>query len=408
MVEDYKGNEEKGIPPKYMMLVGDEMFKEGFNHPPMKTVFDYQRGSLVDKVQVLGRGARRWFNKKKNRSEGLTFIDSIIYLGSDNKEEEDKNEANAWRSAVTAREVMNGEAYAFSPKAEKGHWDRLQEDISYSRAKVIFPDDENIREYTDLESLETFAARQEEFRKGRFDSYEPISEEDQAFFKSEFRRTGLGGRAIFNRLENPPEGMNEHSANSIVSGKYQRTLPSWIEALKEIYPLLPDDKMQPISKKDLAFLKSEAKRTGLGGEAIFNYIINPPEDMNKRRVKKIISESKKNAPPLWIEKLKEAYALQPDADKELKKEPVSQGDLAFLQSEAERTGISGWSIFGKMDNPLKGMSAGQLRDVMSGRKKKAPPSWIKALKEIYSLQMDEKPMNNNNNTKLLPPEGPGM
>ncbi|MCB1533112.1 MAG: DEAD/DEAH box helicase family protein, partial [Alphaproteobacteria bacterium] len=202
LIKEYKAG-------KYMTLVGDSMFKEGFNHPPMKTVFDYMRGSLVDKVQVLGRGARRWWNEKKERYEGLTFIDSIVYVGSDDPEEDALYEARARRHAVLASKVMDGEAYALSPKEQEKEKRLHASGKLGGRAKVIFPDDDNIKEYVDLEDLQTFAREQEEFEKDRFEGYEPISEEDFLFLQSEAERTGLGGEAVFAKIDTPPKGMSK-------------------------------------------------------------------------------------------------------------------------------------------------------------------------------------------------------
>lgn len=91
---------------KTLAIVGDKMFKEGWDHAPVKTIFDRSRGSIVDKVQILGRGTRAWWNEAKQRNEGLTFIDTIIYIGDDDPKIDKQLEKRAKRSAVTLRDIL--------------------------------------------------------------------------------------------------------------------------------------------------------------------------------------------------------------------------------------------------------------------------------------------------------------
>lgn len=94
---------------KWLAVIGDEKFKEGFDHPPMKTVFDWEHKSVVDKAQILGRGARKWWNEKKQRWEGLTFIDTVVYFGGRNKEHDETLKSMAWGAVTTAEEILEGE-----------------------------------------------------------------------------------------------------------------------------------------------------------------------------------------------------------------------------------------------------------------------------------------------------------
>lgn len=102
---------------RYLYVVGDEKFKEGFNHPPMKTIIDSPHGSLVDKVQIIGRGDRKWFNAAKNRYEGQTVIDTIIYIGNDDPEKDQKAYDQALKYAITGIEVLDGEIEVAGPSA---------------------------------------------------------------------------------------------------------------------------------------------------------------------------------------------------------------------------------------------------------------------------------------------------
>jgi len=91
---------------EYLAVVGDEKFKEGFDHPPLKNIFDYQRGSYVDKAQIIGRASRKFFDPHKNRFVGAVVCDSIIYEGSDDKAEDEWREKKARLNAITAESIL--------------------------------------------------------------------------------------------------------------------------------------------------------------------------------------------------------------------------------------------------------------------------------------------------------------
>jgi superfamily II DNA or RNA helicase len=93
---------------KYLAVIGDEMFKEGFDHPPMKTLFDCPHSSVVDKAQILGRGLRKWWNKLKGRFEGLTVIDTVVYFADEDEDKEDNNRERALMDTVSVKQVLEG------------------------------------------------------------------------------------------------------------------------------------------------------------------------------------------------------------------------------------------------------------------------------------------------------------
>lgn len=112
-MRDYMGyKDEKGVyhPPKYMAVVGDEKFKAGWNHPPLKCIFDYPRGSLVDKAQIEGRGSRRYIDPKTGKPTGLVLVDTILYYGDKDPEQNEKNRQRAIAEAVTFNQVTEGQA----------------------------------------------------------------------------------------------------------------------------------------------------------------------------------------------------------------------------------------------------------------------------------------------------------
>jgi hypothetical protein len=91
---------------EYMSIVGDSKFKEGFDHPSIKNIFDMPRKSLVDKEQIIGRGGRKWFNEAKNRYEGLTVFDPIIYIGSDDSEADKRLRKKALKQATSVKSIL--------------------------------------------------------------------------------------------------------------------------------------------------------------------------------------------------------------------------------------------------------------------------------------------------------------
>ncbi len=144
---------------RLLAIIGDEQFKEGFDHEPLKSVFDYPHGSLVDKSQILGRGARKWWNEKKERWEGLTFIDTIVYIGSDDPDEDARLRSLAILGSVTARQVLE-ESYVVSEEFEREPYEfNLPSGGGYRGSFEI--DGQNIEEYAELDDLAIFDAEKQ-------------------------------------------------------------------------------------------------------------------------------------------------------------------------------------------------------------------------------------------------------
>lgn len=129
---------------KYMAVIGDEKFKEGFDHPPLKTIIDYPHGSLVDKAQILGRGARKWRNDAKRRYEGLTFVDTIVYIGSRDPQKDKRLESAALRRAQTVFDILEG-TYVLGPEKKQ------KPSKPTPPSPGLFLDDENVKEFATLD-----------------------------------------------------------------------------------------------------------------------------------------------------------------------------------------------------------------------------------------------------------------
>ncbi len=139
---------------EYMAVIGDEKFKEGFDHPPMKTIIDYPHSSVVDKLQILGRGARQWWNEAKQRYEGLTVIDTAIYIGSPDEKENEQLKNNALRYSVSVKDVLEESAVfaddeeSWFPKGRGGYGSGRR-----GYGHYVFADNPNIEYITDLEEI---------------------------------------------------------------------------------------------------------------------------------------------------------------------------------------------------------------------------------------------------------------
>lgn len=124
-----------------MAFTGDKKMRLGFDHPPLKVIFDNGRSSYTDLAQIIGRGARFWRNPAKgNRSEGLIFIQHAYYYGSDDQEAEEYFKGLAKDSLLSAHDVLAKDPLLSLKEKPKQAYDPNR-DNSYSR-----PDPERFHE----------------------------------------------------------------------------------------------------------------------------------------------------------------------------------------------------------------------------------------------------------------------
>ena len=186
---------------RYLAVIGDEQFKEGFDHPPMKTIFDYMRGSLVDKVQIIGRGARKWWNDLKGRFEGLTVVDTTIYIGSTDPREDAQRRRAALRESITVKQVLKDVSVESREYvARKGGRKPVL------RLPDIFVTNKDIQYYTSTDDLYFV---EDEVAKLRKDNWIDITDEMRELLNAESERTGVGSRALLSGAENIPEGLTD-------------------------------------------------------------------------------------------------------------------------------------------------------------------------------------------------------
>ncbi len=99
-IRDYKAG-------RYMAVVGDRKFSIGFDHPPMKTTFDYMRRSGVQKAQAaIGRGSRQYMDPETGQPTGLTVVDALVMSGYMDKEFEAKMLKELMARNVTVFDIL--------------------------------------------------------------------------------------------------------------------------------------------------------------------------------------------------------------------------------------------------------------------------------------------------------------
>ncbi|WP_309383978.1 DEAD/DEAH box helicase [Cerasicoccus frondis] len=363
---------------EYMAVVGDEKFKEGFDHQPMKTIFDTMHASVVDKAQILGRGARKWWNEAKQRFEGLTVIDTAIYIGDEDKEEDEKLRRAALRRAVSVKQILE-DSFVAGPAAPP----QIKRSRGGRSSESIFDDDLNIEYYAEVEDVYLL---EEEVFKLRREHLEEILPEIKAKINAEEKRTGLGGCALFAKMKSPPEGLDSHKTYVIVAGKNKTAEASHITSILETYADQPDAKIKSITELERKQIREQVERTGLKGMSLFELIKVKPSDLTKRNAIKIISGQKKSAKPSHITVILETYAAQPDAKMRL----ITELERKQMREQVERTGLGGYSLFDKMDNPPEGLDKTKANSIISGATKTAEPSHIEAILNAFSVQSDVK------------------
>ncbi len=184
-----------------MACASDSMMKEGFDDPTLKTVFDYPRSSLVDKSQIIGRAARKWFNEAKDRYEGATFVDTIVYVGSDDPDEDDRIKNNAIRNATMAWSVLEG-AVIFSPKEEMRP---RPNGLEGGGGAVVPIFGEDVESFITLEEVRAIYAEQKRLIAG---NNIPYTEEMYNHLKEAIDRAKISYPKLLSSIKNLPTSIN--------------------------------------------------------------------------------------------------------------------------------------------------------------------------------------------------------
>lgn len=392
---------------EYLAVIGDEKFKEGFDHSPMKTIFDYHRNSLVDKVQIIGRGARKWWNKLKDRFEGLTVIDTAIYIGDDDPDEDELARNSALKNNKRVEDVL-GSSAIFGPDEEPDDFPVRGggRPGGGSGGYDLFDDNPDVEYLTTLEEIFELDAEIARLRK---EHIVQISDEDREFLINQSARTGFGGNALFNRMISPPEGLTVKACEKICDGQTESADKEYLEYIKSEYLRHPDAKKklkkEIISEDDVDLLFAEEARTGFGGTAIIDQMENVPDGLTKNIANGIVAARIKSAPPAYIRAIKATYALLPSLSepKPLRQRPVkrarqpakpktepkekrvaiSSDVRTKFEAHVLRTGCKGTIAFGELTDIPTGLTVKIAEKIVSGTNQSALQTHIDALLAVY-------------------------
>lgn len=212
----------------YMAVIGDEKFKEGFDYAPMKTLFDYHRNSVVDKVQILGRGARKWWNKLKERFEGLTVIDTVIYIGDEDPDTDEVTRKDALRSSISVKDVLEDSAI-IGP-------DAIDFDVprtgvgGYGTGPDIFDDNPDIEYVTNLEGIYQLDADILRLRKEHFIPFTDTMREE---LSSLFEKAKVSPTALAEQVTDWPHHMYPNLIIRWLNGRYDEIDPELHQAVSD-------------------------------------------------------------------------------------------------------------------------------------------------------------------------------
>lgn len=184
---------------EYLAAASDTQLKEGHNDKTLKNVFDFPRTSLVDKAQIIGRAARQWWNAAKNRYEGATVIDSIVYIGSDDPKEDERLKEAAIRGAVMAWSVLDGSVAVFTPDEEP----RSGHGLGGGGVRPILGLD--VTSYINLDDIRAIYARQRKLIEG---NRIPLTDEMYEELKNAIERAQISYPKLLSSIKNLPSTVN--------------------------------------------------------------------------------------------------------------------------------------------------------------------------------------------------------
>lgn len=380
-LDDYKAG-------KYMAIIGDEMLKEGFDHESMKTVIDWPHGSLVDKVQILGRGARKWFNTSKDRFEGLVFADTIVYIGSDDPEIDKSNRAQALRNAILASDVLE-DIHVFAPDEDDKPRQGGREGGGYSPP---FEDDLDVEEYTTLEAIKTLLGERSKLRR---EHLIPITRKMRQTLNDHIERTGVGSEVLLAGIDNPPESLTRgkiyswrHEVNTVEPDEWNLVMGA--------YETLPDRKMIGITKAMRASLNGHVERTKIGAKTLCK-IDGIPEGFNANKHYLWCTTAKKAPEDEW----KAIIGIYEILKTSLKKKsdpttPITQAMRDELEQELKRTQLS-YAHLEKVEGKPQTLNKEKIKEWLGGRVQHCDIneynwalSYCKALPSMVVIDNDKK------------------
>jgi len=342
---------------KYMAVVGDEKFKEGFDHSPMKTIIDCPHSSLVDKAQIIGRGARRWFNRLKHRFEGMTIIDTAMYFGSKDKEENKLLRDKALTKGIYTKDILGG-SYILGPEAPKGK-------SKGGGGSNIFVDDPNVEYYAEIDEInlfdgELFQARENALTRGELLDLIPITDAMREDLKSEVERTGVAVSTFASRTNRTFKNVTSQVLYSWLTGSVvSADEEDWNGVLAGYAELPTGDKKIKITPSMRDKLIAESDRTKVGGIRLVKQF-ELPDGVTGGMIHNWYKGKSKNALRKHWSKVMEAYATLPTF---LKVTPEMRKQLTDTM---ERSGIYQVALLKQAQDVPEGLTAKTIESCRNG------------------------------------------
>jgi superfamily II DNA or RNA helicase len=341
-----------------MAIIGDEQFKEGFDQKEMKTLFDYPRNSIVDKEQIIGRGARKWWNPIKQRWEGMTIIDTVLYIGDKDKEQNELNRERAIRNSISVKDVL-GENFVYAPSAPpKAPKDKEpQEDDNiifepYIEDDSDFPEKPQIKKNNDWldDNVEIYVTEDEIFildaqvARARKEHIIEITEEMVEELRSEVERTNVGSKKFYTlHQEIWPEDLSPSIIHSIFRNKTKiaEYHLNWIKQTYKTLETVEQMKKVDITPQIIEELKSEMQRTNVGSQKL--YALHQeiwPEGLTPRILDYIFSKASKIISEPHLNWIKQTYKTLETVE-QMKRVDITPQIIEELKSEMQRTNVGG-------------------------------------------------------------------
>lgn len=362
---------------RYMAVIGDSKFKEGFDYPPLKTIFDFPRSSLVDKAQILGRGARKWLNMLKGRWEGMTFVDTVVYVGSDDPQKDETARNQALRESINAWDIIEGTAI-FSPEFEP----RDKESGPRTFGGSISIEGQTIVAFENLEQVNLIRATVAMLRR---EDWIEITQEMREQLLAERERTGIGYMRLSHLLKSILPEVSPAIISRILGGDVQTVHQDHWHAIIRTYEQQPDKKDVQIvvfTEQDLNALKSERKRTGIGPNILLQKMDEPPEDISLATINNIFAGKVKTVRQDYLAAIQATYASFPDAIAE--RVSLTEQTAKELTAEKDRTGVSEAKLLDLMENPPEGLASSIIRKAVLGSVKSIRRDHLEAIREAYA------------------------
>ena len=394
---------------RYMVVVGDEMMKEGHDHPPLKNIFDWQRGSAVDKGQIIGRALRKYFDPVRDRWLGATIIDTVIYSGHEDSSGVDaQRRRRALHYAVKAWDILDGAVIYGTGDKPRSNRDRP---VDFLPSVVI--DGQEVESWIEQEDVKTIKSLVDEI--GTLDPdylWLDVPDADDRSprqkLRDERRRAGLASVAIMERLAETgvvPDGLTTGVIDGWLRNDNVKTARiEWLELVLEAYEQCETANKAPTVNLDEAdnagvtarqMLLGERDRTGLAGMAIWRKLSDTSEVPQGLTINTIqdwlYNEGQKTARTDWLKLVIEAYRVCPTVVKMLTvlDEPGPSGvtPRQKLKTEQQRTGLGAKAIWHRLSEQGKvpdGLSAGNIATWLNNDKQKtAPTDWLTLILKTY-------------------------